>query len=615
MFKSLLLTWQHLLAIAILTPTIAQMTIAAPPNFTRITTGPHVSDGGESFGASWIDYDNDGWLDIFVANSYGEDNFLYHNEGDGTFTKITTDPIVNDGSSSWAVAWGDYDNDGDEDVYVGMADNQCNYFYTNDGDGTFTRIDTAGDLTTDPKSSTHHSWIDVDNDGDLDLYSQSEQMTIPWSQENAMYRNDDGIFVQITTGEIVTDVQNSHGIGWSDYDNDGDMDLFVANAHFDYPQDNPEDYMDPNCLFRNDGDFNFTKIMTGPVVTDLGISYGPSWGDYDNDGDTDLYVANSALPLANFFYSNNGDGSFTRITDGEIVTNEDQTWNSSWADYDNDGDLDQFVTEFVWGSFGRNQLFENNGDGTFTQIAVGTNCLVTDLGKYFGPAWGDYDRDGDLDVYITQIQDANNSLFRNDGNGNNWFVVKCVGTSSNVSAIGTKVRLKATISGNPVWQLREISPAASYCVHHALNAHFGLGDADIIDSIIVQWPSGLEETLLSVSINQYLTISEGEISQVLDDEVNRLPDRYNVSMNYPNPFNSSTSIEFGLPRQSQVTVTVYNLLGQNIRSLVDRDESAGNYTIIWDGKDASGEPVASGVYFYRFETGDHSETKKMLLLR
>lgn len=498
---------QTFVAGAILTIALVSTAIPAPANFTRITTGPHVSEGGESFGASWVDYDNDGWLDIYVSNALrpaGENNFLYHNEGDGSFTKITSDIIVNDGAISYSQCWGDYDNDGDADLYVGRFFDSTNYFYTNNGDGTFTKVDTAGDLTLDLGYSTHHAWIDIDNDGDLDLYSQNEHLVLPFSQANVMYRNDDGVFVRITTGEIVTDVYNSHGLGWSDYDNDGDMDLFVANAYNDYPGPNP--YMQLNGLYRNEGNFNFTKIVSGPVATDLSISFGPSWGDYDNDGDQDLYVANSALALANFFYSNNGDGSFTKITTGEIVTSTGFTYNSSWADYDNDGDLDLFLTEWQRTNLTKNRLYENNGDSTFTRIMVGP--LVTDLGKFFGPAWGDYDRDGDLDVFIAQPEYANNVLYRNDGNGNNWLMVTCVGTVSNASAIGAKVRIKANIFGTPVWQLREISPSASYCVQHAISAHFGLGDAATVDSIKVIWPSGVVNVLTGVAINQYIEISE-----------------------------------------------------------------------------------------------------------
>ncbi|MEE9443419.1 MAG: FG-GAP-like repeat-containing protein [candidate division Zixibacteria bacterium] len=509
MFQQQYLHWHHFLTIAvcaILTIALASTTIAAPANFTRITTGPHVTDGGSSFGISWIDYDNDGWLDIHVGNSAtNENNFLYHNEGDGTFTRITADPIANVMARSYTQAWGDYDNDGDEDVYVGRHNYRTNQFYTNNGDGTFAKIDTAGDLTTDAACSNTHAWIDIDNDGDLDLYTQTETNSLPWSAANAMYRNDNGIFVKITTGEIVTDVNNAHGMSWSDYDNDGDMDLFVANAFFANPQPDPADFMYENCLYRNEGDFNFTKIVSEPIVTDRAISYGPSLGDYDNDGDQDLFVANGYLDLPNFLYSNNGDGSFTRITTGEMVTDESPNFCSSWADYDNDGDLDLFVTTWAYQQNRANQLYENNGDGTFTRIMSG--ALVSFESEFFGPAWGDYDRDGDLDVFITRSQN-DNLLFRNDGNGNNWLNVKCVGTVSNASAIGAKVRIKANISGGPVWQLREISPAASYCVHHAINAHFGLGDAAIIDSIIVEWPSGVVNVITDVAINQYIEMIE-----------------------------------------------------------------------------------------------------------
>ncbi len=503
--------WRYLHAIvltAILALTLARATVADTANFTRITSGRLVNDGGVSFGASWIDYDNDGWLDIYVGNQGspgGQNNFLYHNEGDGSFTKITSGEPVNDGEVTYSHCWGDYDNDGDADLFVGRWYDHTNYLYANNGDGTFTRIDTAGDITTDPGYSTHHAWIDIDNDGDLDLYTQNEHETLPFSQANAMYRNDNGIFTKILTGEIVTDVYNSHGLGWSDYDNDGDMDLFVANTYNDYP--GPTPYMQVNGLYRNDGDFAFAKIVSGPVATDVAISYGPSWADYDNDGDMDLYVANSGLPLANFLYSNNGDGSFSKVTTGEIVTAVEKTFTSSWADYDNDGDLDLFLTTYD-DSNPRNRLYENGGDGTFTRITAGS--IVNDEGSCWTAAWGDYDRDGDLDVYIAKPDpaDYDNVLYRNDGNGNNWLNVTCIGTVSNASAIGAKVRVKATIFGEPVWQLREISPSAGYCVQHAIGAHFGLGDASAADSIRVEWPSGKVQILTGVAANQFLDVEE-----------------------------------------------------------------------------------------------------------
>jgi len=479
---------------------------AGPANFTRITAGPHVTDGGSSFGASWIDYDNDGWLDIYVTNAYlpsGQNNFLYHNEGDGTFAKITTEVITSESAVTFNHCWADYDDDGDDDLYVGRWFDGTNYLYANNGDGTFAEISTSGDLTVDPGYSTNASWVDIDNDGDLDLYANNEhESSHNYSQANQLYRNDDGIYTRITTGEIVTDVYNSHGMGWSDYDNDGDMDLFVCNAFGPGFQQ--------NSLFRNDGDFSFTKITASPVASDLAVSTGCSWGDYDNDGDQDLYVANSYGAFANFLYRNNGDASFMKITSGTIVTDASWTFCGNWVDYDNDGDLDLFVTAAVadYSSPSKNRLYENNGDNTFTRIIIGD--LVSDVGWSWGAAWGDYDRDGDLDVFIvrSQNQNENNLLYRNEGNGNNWLEVHCVGVISNASAIGAKVRAKATIFGQPTWQMREITSATGYCAQHAMSAHFGLGDATDVDSLIVEWPSGIVQNLITIDANQLVTVVE-----------------------------------------------------------------------------------------------------------
>jgi hypothetical protein len=197
---------------------------AQDTSFTRITTGAIVNDGGRSFGSSWGDYDNDGDLDLFVANEL-QNNFLYQNNGDGTFIKITSGAIVNDGGRSVSSSWGDYDNDGDLDLFVAnYLASENNFLYQNNGDGTFTKI---------------------------------------------------------TTGAIVTDGGRSYGSIWGDYDNDGDLDLFVTNY-----------WGDNNFLYQNNGDGSFTKITSGAIVNDGGYSYGSSWGDYDNDGDLDLFVAN-----------------------------------------------------------------------------------------------------------------------------------------------------------------------------------------------------------------------------------------------------------------------------------------------------------------------------------
>jgi len=214
-------------------------------SFTKITIGDLVNDGANSQACSWGDYDNDGDLDLFVANRNNQNNFLYLNNGNGTFTKVTSGSIVNDGGDSQGGSWGDYDNDGDLDLFVANRNNQNNFLYLNNGNATFTKI---------------------------------------------------------SSGSIVNDGGHSEACSWGDYDNDGDLDLFVANR-----------YNQNNFLYLNNGNGTFTKVTSGSIVNDGGDSQGGSWGDYDNDGDLDLFVANRNNQN-NFLYLNNGNATFTKIS-------------------------------------------------------------------------------------------------------------------------------------------------------------------------------------------------------------------------------------------------------------------------------------------------------------
>src|SRR5206468_516040 len=235
---------------------------------------------------------------------------------------------------------------------------------------------------------------------------------------------------------------NSRGSAWGDYDNDGFLDLFVSNEQGQN-----------NFLFHNNGDGTFGKIVSGSIVNDGGASYGCAWGDYDNDGFLDLFVAN--------LYHNDGNGAFTAITNGAIVNDVDYSWSPAWVDYDNDGFLDLFVANGPASGAGQNDfLYRNNGDGTFTRITTGS--IVNDNASGDGCAWGDYNNDGFVDLFVSNLNGQNNLLYRNDGNSNNWLTVRCIGQRSNRSGIGTKVRLKTEVNGQSRWQLREISGGSGY---------------------------------------------------------------------------------------------------------------------------------------------------------
>jgi len=428
--------------------------------FTKIVVGDIVSDGKGSRSANWVDVNNDGFLDMFVSNGKngGENNMLYLNNNDGTFTQIFSDPLVSDGRSSDGASLADYNNDGLIDAFVANWYNQSNLLYKNLGDTSWLHVTTESPSTNSGYSEAS-SWADYDLDGDLDLFVANSG----GNYKNFLYQNNgEESFTKITTGVVVTDAAISRCGVWGDYDNDGDPDLFVANEGGS-----------KNQLYENLGGGNFAAVTTGEIVNDFENSWSGSWGDYDNDGDLDLFVANNGFQY-NSLYQNNGDATFTKVTGTPEVLDKTYSTSSGWVDYDNDGDLDLFVANGFGGGKKANLFYVNDGSGGFTKR---TDIeFVTDSGWAYGCAWGDYDRDGDQDLFVSrwQSETENNDLYRNDtGTVNNWINIHCVGVISNNSAIGTRVKLKATIDGTPTWQTREISSMTAYCSQNSLNVAFG----------------------------------------------------------------------------------------------------------------------------------------------
>jgi hypothetical protein len=255
----------------------------------------------------------------------------------------------------------------------------------------------------------------------------------------------------------------------------------------------------PNLLYHNNRDGTFTKISSPPFNSDMGISQGCSWGDYDNDGLLDLVVCNNNAK--NFLYHNDGNGQFTKVVNGPFASVAVASSGSAWADYDNDGFLDLFIA--VRG--GMNLLLHNNGDGTFTKVTTGT--LTSDNGNWIGAAWGDLNNDGFPDLFVGNLT-GNNALYINGGNSNNWLCITCAGRISNRTAIGAKVRVKATIHNRTMWQMREISGGGGLASQNDLRAEFGLGDATNVDIVRIEWPSGIVQELTNVTPKQFLTILE-----------------------------------------------------------------------------------------------------------
>ena len=463
-----------------LTTAAAALEVHPQEPFSRVTDSDVVRGGGGFQGSGWADYDQDGDLDLFVC-SHTVGGILYRNDGGGVLTKTTGVLAIPTGAASQGCTWGDYDNDGYPDLFVANRDGRNNFLFHNRGDGTFERI-TTGAVVVDGGDSIACAWVDYDRDGFLDLFVAD----LSWA--NRLYHNErNGTFTRVTTGEIVNDTANTVGCAWGDYDNDGYPDLFVANGGGHN-----------NALYHNLHSGTFEKITAGSIVNDGGYSDGCAWGDYDNDGWLDLIVANR-LGI-NFLYRNNGDGKFTRITEGEIAKDDGYANGLGWADYDDDGWLDLVVV-----NQGSNSLYRNKGDGTFEKIGDSAVSATSNTG--YGGAWGDYDNDGFVDLFISDFGGANSQLFHNVGSGNAWVTIRCEGAKSNRSGIGVRVKVKTVVNGSERWQIREISSGDGWR-DNGPYANFGLGTATVIDTVEVRWPSGAVRVLRNVGVSQMLVIKE-----------------------------------------------------------------------------------------------------------
>ena len=541
--------------------------------FTKITSGPFVTSDGDSRSVNWVDVNDDGFIDCMITNgpTGGQDNFLYINNGTGGFTALTGDTIVKDNKPSDGATWADSDNDGDLDCYVANWYNTKNLFYNNTGVGAFTQTQNA--IETSGGYCETASWGDYDNDGLLDLYVTRSGGTIA-TNKNLLFHNEGGnAFTKVLTGTPVTDAFISRSVNWTDIDSDGDLDLFVTNEN------------DQNeSLYRNDGAGVFTKLTNGPLLNDGGKTMSSSWGDYDNDGDLDVFLANDQGNDG--LFRNEGQFNFTKITSDTVSNCGGNSFSSAWSDVDNDGDLDLFVTN----SFGTttlwpNFLFLNNGNGSFTR--VGNTAPATDLDWSYGCAFGDYDNDGFEDLAVATCRynsvDRPDLLYHNDGNSNNWITIKLVGTITNKSAIGTKIRVKANINGNPVWQMRELSAQTSYCGQNDLRPHFGLGNATNIDSIKLEWLNGTVEYYTNITKNQFITIVQGNgITGINNESLLKIND----VLIYPNP--ASTKINIIIPdeyRNENFVSFIYDQNGKLIYSSNNEKEidinglTIGTYTI------------------------------------
>lgn len=568
--------------------------------FSKVLNSPVVRTLGDSRSVNWVDVDNDNDEDLFISNGpkEGENNFLYLNNGKGGFAAVTDDPIVKDKTPSDGATWADYDNDGDIDCFVANWWNVNNLLYQNNGNGKFTQI-TVGEMVNDKGYSETAAWGDYDKDGKVDLYVSNSDAT----KRNFLYHNEGGgAFKRINAGIAVLDANTSRSVNWIDYDDDGDADLFVTNEN-----DEKEN------LYRNDNGTAFSKITSGPLVNDGGKTMSSSWGDYDNDGDFDVFLANDQGNDALFQNQNNGQ-SFLKIGSTPLSQSGGNSFGSQWADVDNDADLDLFVTNSFWGGPWQNFLYFNQGDGSFVRDT--TELPTKDLGWSYGCAFGDFDRDGDLDLGVANCYEAKQTeyLYENhaaEGN-RHWLGVRCVGTTSNKSAIGAKVTVEAVVNGKMLRQTREISAQSGYCGQNQLSAHIGLADATLAD-VTVHWPSGQTQAFKQVLVDQYVTITEAE--GITDTEApSTLSKAAILAPPAPNPFRDSVNIRWEQHKADKVTIEIVDAAGRLVLRQHLSTLPPGQHQWQWDGQGSGQTPVPAGIYLLTLKGEGFEESRQVVKL-
>jgi hypothetical protein len=496
-----------------------------------------------SGGGLFFDYDNDGWLDVLLVDGGSltspaidktARHRLYHNRGNGTFQDVSASSGIAHTSYGMGACAADVNGDGWIDLYITSVG--VNALYQNNAGKGFTDVTKSAGVAGAPMFSSSCAFADVDRDGDVDLFMVNyvdarvdnntfcgdvgrkyriycHPLTFA-ALRNTLYRNNgSGVFTDVSKEAGIFDHRgNGLGVVFGDYDDDGWPDAFVAND------------TTPNFLFHNDAGRRFTEValVSGVSVASDGMpraGMGTDFGDYDGDGDLDLFVTNHELE-AHTLFRNLGKGLFEDATFPSGVgpaTLPYVGFGSTFVDYDNDADLDLgIVNGHVMNSPGhvrpgateaqRKLLLRNGGGGRLTDVGrqSGSGFASEKVGRTL--VAGDIDNDGDLDLLVTN-NGGNAELLRNEGGtGNNSVLIHLVGTKSNRSAAGARVRLTA----GGTTQVREVKAGSSYLGQNDLRVHIGLGKAAKIERLDVRWPNGQNDVIEGAAVNQILTVTEGK---------------------------------------------------------------------------------------------------------
>jgi len=503
-------------------------------------------------GVAFYDYDNDGWLDIFLVNGSRLEGFpagqapsshLFKNNRDGTFTDVTAQAGLLHSGWGQGVCIGDYDNDGYEDLFVTYFGK--NVLYHNNGNGTFTDVtEKAGVGGNGKRWNTGCAFVDYDRDGHLDLfvanYIDLNLATAPVPEsgpclykgvmvacgppglnggKNILYRNNgNGTFTDVTEQAGILDANGTYGLGvlTADFDNDGWPDIYVANDST------------ASALYQNKKNGKFVDIAmeAGCALSADGkpqAGMGISAADYDLDGNLDIVKTNFAGDTPSL-YHNIGGATFEDATFAAGLGRHTQFlgWGCGFLDMDNDGwpdilicnghvypEVEQLKTEAGYPQ--QKLLYKNQRNGHFDDVSMQAGPGITVPVASRGCAFGDFDNDGDIDVVVNTVNDYPQLLRCDSASGHNWIKVRTIGTKSNRSGIGARLRCVThpPDEAKPHQQIDEVRSGGSYISQNDLRVHFGLGKADKVDLLEIRWPSGIIDTLKDLKSNQLIYVQEG----------------------------------------------------------------------------------------------------------
>lgn len=469
-------------------------------------------DADEGSGASFVDFNGDGWDDVSMATTNGKPRF-WINDQNGGFVETDLGILPDNQADLNMLLWVDYDNDGDRDLFISAQDVGI-YLFENDGNLNLTDITEDAGLVVEATYNSGACWGDINNDGLLDLYlSRYHYFFQEGNQyENRLFvQNDDGTFSDITSSAgVANGSRNTYLVAFWDYDEDGWIDIFIANDLMN----------DPNFLFRNNGDETFTDVSAETGFDVIMNAMSATVGDYDNDEDMDLFVSNTGE--GNHLYRNNNDGTFTNVGTEIGVAANSTCWGAVWIDYDNNGWQDLYT-----GSAPLNDLltaeqffFESDQGESFNNITEEME-LDYDNSNSYAACQADYDRDGREDILVSPGGSLAR-LFKNNtptNPENNWVSIELKGTYSNADAVGARFKVYCD---DQIFY-RSIHCGEGYISQHSSRKHVGLGMHEVIDSLEITWPRGYTEMHYDLGVNQLLNFEEGETiapNFPLEDTVN-----------------------------------------------------------------------------------------------